>query len=63
MGFPSAGEYETLDSVIRSNRADEPETTLAAVNDNNGPTGPEACLELPDLSQVGEPQELWQTKL
>jgi hypothetical protein len=50
MGFPSAGEYETLESVNRSNAAADPETTLAAVK-HNEPT------------QVGEPQELWQTKL
>ena len=44
MGFPSAWEYETLESVNRSNLADKAETILAADSDNNGPTGPEAAL-------------------
>ena len=44
MGFPSAGEYETLESVNRSNAAAGPETTLAAVRHN-------------EQTQVGEPAE------
>ena len=42
MGFPSAGEYETLESVNRPKAAAGSETILAAVK-HNGPT------------QVGEP--------
>lgn len=62
MVFPVAREYETLESVNRSILAVEPETILAAVK-HNGPTGPEACLELPDRARSESQQELWQTKL